>query len=114
MLYNLGVLSFVEKMRETATLKVLGFRTGQIKKILRLQTLMITTIGVIVGLPLGNLFLRGLVSNMPESMDMLPIILFQSYVYAALGTFAVAILVNLMLSGKVKKIDMVDALKGPE
>ena len=113
-LYNLGVLSFVEKMRETATLKVLGFRTGQIKKILRLQTLMITTIGVIVGLPLGNLFLRGLVSNMPESMDMLPIILFQSYVYAALGTFAVAILVNLMLSGKVKKIDMVDALKGPE
>ena len=113
-LYNLGVLSFIEKMRETATLKVLGFQSSQIKKILRMQTMIITSIGIIAGLPLGFLFLQGMVSSMPENMDMMMIINFPSYIYATLGTYLVAIFVNLMLSTKVKTIDMVDALKGPE
>ena len=113
-LYNLGVLSYIEKMRETATLKVLGFRSSQIKKILRMQTTMITSIGIVAGLPLGFAFLQGMVTSMPENMDMMMIINFPSYIYAIIGTYVVAFLVNLMLSGKVKKIDMVDALKGPE
>ena len=43
-LYNMGVLSFLEKTREVATLKVLGFSSGRIRRILRQQNNWITTV----------------------------------------------------------------------
>lgn len=113
-LYNLGVLSFVEKTREIATLKVLGFRSGKIQGILQLQNLWITGIGILAGMPMGYLFLVLLCGSMSERDDLYPCIFAMSYVLAIIGTFAVSIVVNTMLSGKVKTIDMVDALKGVE
>ena len=113
-LYNLGVLSFVEKTREIATLKVLGFRSKKIRGILQMQNIWVTTAGIILGIPIGYLFLIVLCGTMSDSSDLYPMITIPSYCYAIIGTFAVSILVNSMLSGKVKTIDMVDALKGVE
>lgn len=113
-LYNLGVLSFVEKTREIATLKVLGFRSRKIQGILQLQNIWITAIGIITGMPMGYLFLVMLCSSLSEREDLYPCISVMSYGLAVIGTFAVSIFVNAMLSGKVKTIDMVDALKGVE
>lgn len=113
-LYNLGVLSFVEKTREIATLKVLGFSSRKIRAILRTQNIWVTIAGIMIGIPTGYLFLIALCTSMSESQDMLPIVTLQSYLYAIAGTFLVSMFVNSILSLKVKTIDMVDALKGVE
>ena len=52
-IYNLGILSFSEKQYQFATLKVLGFKDKQIKKIFTKQNSWLTIIAIIIGLPLG-------------------------------------------------------------
>ncbi len=113
-LYNLGVLSFVEKMREIATLKVLGFKSIRIRGILQKQNIWLTVLGILFGIPIGYGLLLLICGTMSETMDLIPVISMLSYFYSVGGTFLVSIGVNLMLSGKVKTIDMVDALKGVE
>jgi len=113
-LYNLGVLSFVEKMREIATLKVLGFKSRRIRGILQTQNIWITAGGILCGMPVGFLFLIMMCTAMSDDMDILPVVSIPSYIISILGTFAISIAVNFFLSGKVKTIDMVDALKGVE
>jgi putative ABC transport system permease protein len=113
-LYNLGILSFVEKTREIATLKVLGFSSKKIRAILRIQNIWVTIVGIIIGIPVGFQFLVAICSTLSESQDMVPIVTLQSYLFAVVGTFMVSMLVNFVLSLKVKTIDMVDALKGVE
>ncbi|HKM21558.1 MAG TPA: FtsX-like permease family protein [Lachnospiraceae bacterium] len=113
-LYNLGVLSFVEKTREIATLKVLGFKSKSIRGILQKQNIWITSVGIVIGLALGYALLIGICSTISDSMDLVAKPAMLSYLYAIGGTFIVSISVNFILSGKVKTIDMVDALKGVE
>lgn len=113
-LYNLGVLSIVEKARDMATLKVLGFPVGMIRWILIMQNLWITIAGVIAGIPLGRLLLDGIMADMPESMDYMGVIKMPSYFLSVIGTFILSMGISVLLSRKVKSIDMVDALKGVE
>jgi len=113
-LYNLGVLSFVEKTREIATLKVLGFQTRKVRTILQTQNIWISIMGILVGLPLGYGLLILMCTTMSDNMDLVPIVGFPSYLISMGGTFLVSVGVNFLLSGKVKTIDMVDALKGVE
>ncbi|MCR5735751.1 MAG: ABC transporter permease, partial [Lachnospiraceae bacterium] len=113
-LYNLGVLSLVEKNREMATLKVLGFTTKKIRSILQMQNIWVTALGIAGGIPCGILLIDVLFASMPESMDYVPKYQPPSYLYTIAGTFLLSILVNRVLSRKVKTIDMVDALKGQE
>ncbi len=113
-LYNLGVLSFVEKTREVATLKVLGFKSQKIRGILQKQNIWLTVIGIALGLYAGWFMLYVLCTTVSDTLDMYPIISVPTYIYSIFGTFLVSIGVNFMFSGKVKTIDMVDALKGVE
>lgn len=113
-LYNLGVLSFVEKTREVATLKVLGFSSNKIRGILQKQNIWLTCIGIVFGIYTGILVLVTMCSAVSESLDLFPVVAFPTYIYTIFGTFLVSIAVNFMFSGKVKTIDMVDALKGVE
>ncbi len=113
-LYNLGVLSFVEKTREVATLKVLGFKSSKIRNILQKQNIWLTVIGIGFGLYVGWLMLYVICTTVSETLDMFPIISFPTYLISIAGTFMVSVIVNFMFSGKVKTIDMVDALKGVE
>ena len=52
-MYNLGLLSFTEIEREIATLKVLGFKSSYLKRLLLTQNMIFTIIGFILGVPLG-------------------------------------------------------------
>ena len=113
-LYNMGVLSFLEKTREVATLKVLGFSSGKIRRILRQQNNWITIIGIVLGLILGYQFLDIMMQTMSEDNDMPTVVYIASYIYSIIGTWITSTGVNYMLSGKVKTICMVDALKGVE
>lgn len=113
-LYNLGVLTFVEKTREIATLKVLGFSSAKIRGILQKQNIGVTVAGILIGLPVGYGFMVLLLLTLSESQDLVPTVSALSYCYSIGGTFFVSVLVNALLSGKVKTINMVDALKGVE
>lgn len=113
-LYNLGVLSFVEKTREVATLKVLGFKSSKIRNILQKQNIWLTVIGIAVGLYAGWAMLYVICTTVSDTLDMFPILYLPTYIYSIGGTFLVSITVNFMFSKKVRTIDMVDALKGVE
>ena len=114
-LYNLGVLSYIEKTREIATLKVLGFHSSSIRFILLQQSLVITAAGAILGVPFGVIML-GKLADMVMSIyfDMVVAPSLMPYFGAILGTFMVSVLVNIFVSSKVKTIDMVEALKSRE
>jgi putative ABC transport system permease protein len=113
-LYNLGVLSFVEKTREVATLKVLGFKSQRIRNILQKQNIWLTVIGIAFGMYAGWGILYIICTTVSDTLDMYPVINLSTYLYSIGGTFLVSTAVNFMFSGKVRTIDMVDALKGVE
>ena len=114
-IYNLGILSFTEKQYQFATLKVLGFKDKQIKNIFVKQNLWLTVVGIIFGLPLGFLMLDYIFkSALGDNYDFPACINLVSYLYATVGSLVVSVVVNKVLSRKVKKIDMVSSLKGNE
>ena len=113
-LYNLGVMSYVERYRQLATLKVLGFRDKAIGKLLIGQNIWLTVIGVLIGIPAGvgvlYVLVTALVSEYELSLALGPM----TYVISITLTFGVSLLVGLMVARKNRKIDMVEALKGAE
>lgn len=113
-LYNLGVMSYVERHRELATLKVLGFRDKAIGKLLVSQNVWLTVLGVLIGLPGGFGVLYVLVTSLVSEYELSITIGWMTYTVSILLTFGASLLVGLMVSRKNKKIDMVEALKGAE
>ncbi|WP_405277142.1 ABC transporter permease [Methanobrevibacter sp.] len=113
-LYNLGLLSFTEIEREIATLKVLGFKTGALRKLLLTQNLWFTTIGLLLGVPVGYYILKIMWESSGDSFYILPSVTLTNFAITAIITFALSIFVNLMFSRKIKKLDMVESLKSGE
>ena len=113
-LYNLGVMSYVERYRELATLKVLGFRDKHIGKLLISQNIWLTVIGVLLGIPAGVGVLHVLVTALVSEYELSLTLGLMTYVVSIALTFGVSLLVGLMVARKNKKIDMVEALKGAE
>ena len=110
-IYNLGLLSFVEIQREIATLKVLGFKTATLRKLLLTQNLWFTSIGFILGVPIGYYILKTIWESSGDSFYVLPTISPTNILLTAIITFSLSILVNLMFSNKIKRVDMVESLK---
>lgn len=113
-LYNLGVLSYTERHRELCTLKVIGFRTRKIRAILLTQNIWMTTIGAFLGIPAGLWILEYILYYMGDTLDFVSHVRILSYIFSIFITFLVSILVNRLFSRRVRKLDMVSALKGVE
>ncbi len=113
-LYNLGILSFTEIEREIATLKVLGFKTGDLRKLLLTQNIIFTAIGFILGIPLGFYLMTLMVDAAGESLYYIPSLTLGNIILSGVITFAVSIVVNLLFSSKIKNLNMVEALKDVE
>ena len=113
-LYNLGIMSYIERSRELATLKVLGFRSRQIGRLLISQNIWLTVIGVLIGLPAGVGVLEWMITALAGEYEMKPMLGPLTYLVSILLTFGVSLLVGLMVARKNRKIDMVEALKGTE
>lgn len=111
-LYNLGIMSYMERYKEMATLKVLGFNNKTISKILIKQNLWITFVGLIIGLPLGGVILNYVIISMASEYEMLPSINLTTYVITSILTICLSYLISLLISKKNKKIDMIASLKG--
>lgn len=113
-LYNLGVMSYTERYREMATLKVIGFGNRKIGKLLIGQNLWVTVIGIVLGIPAGIGTLSYLVTMLASEYELRISVSVLSVVISAALTFAVSLLVSVLVARKNKKIDMVEALKGAE
>lgn len=113
-LYNLGLLSFTEIEREIATLKVIGFETNNLRKLLLTQNLWFTSMGFILGIPFGYLLMKLMMDSAGPSFQF-PITLSPgNLMLSFIITFSLSIVVNLMFSGKIRKLNMVESLKGVE
>lgn len=110
-LYNLEILSFTEIEREIATLKVLGFKTGDLRKLLLTQNLIFTAIGFILGIPLGFYLMTLMMNAAGETIYFIPSLTLGNIALSGVITFAVSIAVNLLFSSKIKNLNMVEALK---
>ena len=113
-LYNLGVMSYTERYREMATLKVVGFKDNKIAGLLIGQNMWVTVIGVILGLPLAVGTLGYLVKELASEYEMRVVMGWKTFLISTLLTFCVSLVVSLFVAKKNKKIDMVEALKGAE
>lgn len=108
-LYNLGVMSYVERSRELATLKVLGFRDRHIGRLLISQNVWLTVIGVLLGLPAGVGVLKVLLITLADEYELKLSLGPLTYCVSILVTFGVSLAVGFMVARKNRKIDMVEA-----
>lgn len=114
-LYNMGVLNFIERSREFATLKVLGYHRKEMRSLIMKENILISVIGILAGV-LPGIWLTGTVMKACEPEDMV----FTAYVSpwsigAACGiTLLFSILIQVFLVRRVSAIDMVQALKSVE
>ena len=113
-LYTLGVMSYVERSRELATLKVLGFRDKKIGSLLISQNVWLTILGVAIGLPAGIAVVAVLLQALAGEYELYMVIGPMTVIFSVALTFGVSLAVGWMVARKNRKIDMVEALKSGE
>lgn len=114
-LYNLTNVNITERIREIATLKVLGFYDGEVSSYVFRESVVLSLIGALVGLVLGYALCMFVITT--AELDELmfgrrihPI----SYVLAFVVTAAFSMIVNLIMTRVLKKVSMVESLKSVE
>lgn len=114
-LFTLSNTNISERIRELATIKVLGFYDREVHQYVNKETLILTLIGIVVGLPVGRVLSGFLTSalNMPSLYFEVNVEPF-SYIISAVISFCFALIVNLMTNRTLNRIDMVEALKSIE
>lgn len=114
-LYNLTNINITERIREIATIKVLGFYPGETAAYVFRENMVLTAMGAVVGIPLGIWLHRFVMDKI--DMDIVNFhvqILPRSYAFGIVMTFAFAILVNGVMYFKLQKINMAESLKSIE
>ncbi|OYW69368.1 MAG: ABC transporter permease, partial [Aerococcus viridans] len=111
-LYSLTNINVSERMHELATVKVLGFRSLEVSMYVYRETLFLTMVGIIIGNFLGYGLLSYILNTVAIDQVFFPIVIqWQSYLYASLITLAFSIVVMIFMHYKLKKVEMVSALK---
>ena len=114
-LYNLLNANITERIRELATIKVLGFYDKEVYDYISRETIILTAIGMLFGIG-GGYFLTLYIIKTCE-IDMLmfnPQITVWSYLFGVIITAVFAIIVNIITYFSLKKIDMIESLKSVE
>ena len=111
-LFTLSTTNISERVRELATIKVLGFHDKEVHSYVNKETLLLTFLGILAGLPAGTILAQSLtyVLNMPSihfAVTIHPI----SYLYTVILSFGFAVIVNLITNRVLNNIDMVESLK---
>ena len=113
--YNMGLMNFVERTREYATLKVLGYHQKEIRRLILRENRMVTLSGVLLGIWPGIMLVDVILHSCePESGYYPGSPALQSIVIACVVTYCFSELIQRLLTRKVQKIDMVEALKSVE
>lgn len=111
-LYSLTNINVSERMHELATVKVLGFRSLEVSMYVYRETLVLTVVGIIIGNFLGYGLLSYILNTVAIDQVFFPIVIhWQSYLYASIITLVFSIVVMIFMHYKLKKVEMVSALK---
>ena len=114
-LYNLSNVNISERIRELATIKVLGFYDREVYDYVTRETILLTLIGIVLGLIAGyflNYFIIGTceINMLRFNKTIEPL----SYLYSILITIGFTLIVNIVTYFALKKIDMIESLKSVE
>ncbi|MDE5867748.1 MAG: ABC transporter permease, partial [Anaeroplasmataceae bacterium] len=114
-LYNLALLNFKERIKDIATLKVLGFSRFEVASSLMIEIIFLTFIGALVGLALGYPLLVSVLSiNENPLLSYIYHINFSSYCLTVLITCGSSLFINLIFAILTNKVQMVESLKSVE
>lgn len=114
-LYNLANTNISERIRELATIKVLGFYDKEVYDYVSRETIILTLIGIALGLCAGVVLTMFIIKTCELDMMMFDSrIHWQSYIYAVLITIFFSVIVNITTYFALKKIDMIESLKSVE
>jgi putative ABC transport system permease protein len=114
-LFNLTSINISERIRELATIKVLGFNDVELAMYIYRENGVVTVLGILLGI-IGGVFLHGFVLTTVE-IDVVKfpsIIRPQSYILAVVLSLVFAVFVNFIMNYRLKRIDMVESLKNVE
>lgn len=114
-LYNLSSININERIREIATIKVLGFRKHEVTQYIFRENLLLSVIGTVFGLILGIILHRMIIAV--GEVDILMFsrsVGFMSFIYSAVLSMAFSLCVNLVLRRNLERVDIVESLKSNE
>ena len=114
-LFNLNNINITERIREIATLKVMGFNRNETGAYVTRENIILVIIGFLVGIPLGILLHKFVMAQIAMDMvaydvNIVPV----SYVYSLGMVILFSTIVSLFMRAKIEKIDMAESLKSAE
>jgi len=114
-LYNLNNVNVSERIRELSTIKVLGFYDNEVTMYILRENIILTLLGVLTGTFLGKLLHAFILyTSETDNIMMYPEISIKGYLMSSLITIFFSMIVMVMMHIKLKKVDMIDALKSNE
>lgn len=114
-IYNNARIALAERTRELATLRVLGFSQGEVAYILIGEIVVLTALAIPVGWVLGTGLAWGLSTSMSTDIFRIPFVITRwTYGFAAAGVLAASVVTALLVLPRLRRIDMVTALKAGE
>lgn len=114
-LFNLGNINISERVREIATLKVLGFYPRETGAYVFRENMVLSVMGIIIGIPLGKLLHRFVMLQIKIDMVSFEInIRPQSYLYSVIAVLGFTLCVDLIMRRKINRINMAESLKSIE
>ena len=114
-LFNLANINISERIRELATIKVLGFYDKEVYDYVSREIILLTIIGIVLGLGFGYLLNSFILGTCEIGiLRFKRIITISSYVYSSLITIIFTTIVNFITFFSLKKIDMIESLKSVE
>ena len=113
-LYNTGILNFVERTRDLATFRVLGFHHDEIRYLVLIENYFSVLLGMLSGIPVGRFMSWIIASSIDERLDLLGNISLRDVMIAGAMTIFFSCIVNKIIADKMKEIDIFEALKSVE
>ena len=114
-IYNLININITERLREIATVKVLGFYRSEAAVYVLRENLLLTLLGALLGVPLGILLNRFVMSSIKvDLVSFIPRVKIPSFLFSIGFTLLFSFLVYLIMMRKLDKVDLAAALKAAE
>ena len=111
-IFTLTTTNLEERMREIATLKVLGFYNNETSLYIYRETIILSIFGILIGFLIGN-WLHGFIIDNLASLNAIfkPGILFSNYLLSALISLVITGIMAVFVNRKIKEVNMLEALK---
>lgn len=114
-IYNASVISFAERKRDLAALRVLGFSNSEVSGLLLQEIILQSLLGIALGLPFGRLMAEAYLKSFDTDIFTIPAVFsLQTYLFSALGGLAFVFIAHLLVARGIKKLDLVDVLKNKD